>query len=129
MMESRDSTVVSRHDANQGSLASYTSGFVLSVLFTLAPYYIVTHTLLSGPLLVVTLVGFALLQLLVQLLFFLHVGRESHPRWNTMALLFASIVVFILAVGSLWIMNNLDYNMGTPRDMDKQMLEEEGMHH
>lgn len=128
-MGENEEAVISKHDAGHGSLGSYATGFVLSILFTLAPYHIVTGKLIEGPLLVVALISFALLQLMVQLIFFLHVGRESHPRWNTMALLFAVMVVFIVVVGSLWIMDNLNYNMMmSPTEMNNHMMHEEGIY-
>jgi cytochrome o ubiquinol oxidase subunit IV len=122
-----DNPVVSRHETAHGTLGSYITGFALSVLFTLAPYYLVVNNVVTGPTLVL-LIGFALLQLLVQLVFFLHLGRESKPRWNAMLLLFAALVVIIVVVGSLWIMNNLNYNMMSPAETEQRLLQEEGIH-
>lgn len=128
MAEDHDDPIVSHHEAAHGTFGSYAIGFVLSILFTLTPYYLVTHKVLTGSVMVITLIGFAILQLLVQLVFFLHLGRESKPRWNIMLLLFAGLVVLIVVVGSLWIMNNLNYNMMPPMEMDEKLLHDEGMH-
>src|SRR3546814_4114560 len=68
---------LSRHDALHSSI-----GFVLSVILTLIPFVVVMKGFLSGWLLVGLLVAFAIGQLLVQLVFFLHMGKGSDSRWN-----------------------------------------------
>jgi cytochrome o ubiquinol oxidase subunit IV len=108
-----------------GSLKSYTTGFVLSVIFTIIPYALVVRDIISGNVLVAALVGFAFVQLIIQLLFFLHLGRESKPRWNLMIFLFMLLVLLILVLGSLWIMNNLNYNMMSPHETNEYIQEEE----
>jgi cytochrome o ubiquinol oxidase subunit IV len=60
--------------------------------------------------LVAVIIVLAVSQLFVQLLFFLHLSRESRPRWNLIVLLFAAMVLLIVVLGSLWIMNNLNYH-------------------
>lgn len=91
----------------------YTIGFVLSVLLTVAPFYLVMNDMVSGWALTLTLVYFALLQLAVQLVFFLHISSGKDAKWNTMLLGFALLVVVIVVVGTLWIMDNLAYYMGS----------------
>jgi len=125
MSSSHEQTVVSHHHVGQGSAQSYTIGFILSVILTLIPFAIVVKGLLSGWLLVGMLVAFAIGQLLVQLVFFLHLGKGSGSRWNIIMFLFMAMVVIIIVVGSLWIMANLDYNM-MPDEVDEILLEEEG---
>jgi cytochrome o ubiquinol oxidase operon protein cyoD len=71
--------------------------------------------------------GLAVVQLFVQLYFFLHMGDESKPRWNLMAFLFMLLVLVIVVFGSLWIMKNLDYHM-SPSDTSNYMMHEEGIH-
>lgn len=104
-------------------VASYIIGFVLSVILTLLAYSLVVNGVLGGWNLIYALVGLAVVQLLVQLLFFLHLGRESEPRWNLLVFDFTLVVVIILVVGSLWIMNNLHYNM-TPQDRPSDIRNE-----
>ena len=62
----------------------------------------------SGWTLVGALAALAVAQLMVQLVFFLHLGTESKPRWNLTVVLFALMVVVILVFGSLWIMKNIN---------------------
>lgn len=86
-------------------------GFILSIMLIIAAYRIVTHHHLSEGLLTLTLVGLALGQAVVQLVFFLHLGLETKPRWNMLMFLFTVMVILIVLGGSLWIMDNLDYNL------------------
>ncbi len=110
---------------HNGSLKSYTTGFVLSVVLTIIPYYLVVQDVLEGNILVAVLIGFAFLQLIVQLLLFLHLGQETKPRWNLMIFLFMMLMLSILVLGSLWIMNNLDYHMMSPHETNQYIQEEE----
>jgi cytochrome o ubiquinol oxidase subunit IV len=127
-MKHESPTASDKHQGH-GSVASYVTGFVLSVVLTLAAYVLVANKLLSGGLLVAAIVGLAIAQLFVQLLFFLHLGSESKPRWNLTALLFAAMVVVILVIGSLWIMYNLDYQHAdmTGEELDQYIMEDEGI--
>lgn len=112
--------------ASEGGYKSYTIGFALSILLTILPFFMVINDLVNGWALVAWLIGFALAQLVVQLLFFLHLGSERSPHWNLIVLVFAVLTVITVVIGSLWIMHNLDYNM-TPHEADEYIFEEEGI--
>jgi len=90
-----------------GTLKSYLIGFLGSILLTVIAFFLVWTRLYTGYGLILTLIGLALIQAVVQLLFFLHVGKESKPRWETLVFLFMVMVLFIIAIGSLWIMYDL----------------------
>lgn len=96
---------------NEGSFSSYTIGFVLSIALTLLAYFLVVNHVLVGEWLVISVMGLAILQALVQLLFFLHLGAESQPRWGFYTFIFMVVILVIIVVGSLWVMSNLDYRM------------------
>lgn len=116
-------TETDAHGAGHGSYLSYTIGFLLSIVLTLAAYFLVVDKILTGSRLVAAIVGLAVVQLFVQLVFFLHLGRESRPRWNLMVFWFALLVVVIVVFGSIWIMENLDYHM-MPNEMEQRMLDQ-----
>ncbi len=101
----------SKYGSGHGTLKSYIIGFILSILLTIIPYELVVGHLLTGVNLVASVVIFGVLQLLVQLIFFLHLSSESKPRWNLAAFIFTVLVVVILVVGTIWIMYNLNINM------------------
>lgn len=91
-------------------------GFILSIVLTLLAYFIVVEQFLAGWVLILTVAGVATIQGVVQLVFFLHLGIESKPRWNLMIFLFMILLFVILIGGSMWIMRNLDYNIMPPME-------------
>lgn len=101
---------------NRLTLKGYLTGFISSLVFTLLAYLFVTHQLVSRRLLIGVVAAFALAQATVQLIFFLHLGRQPKQRWRLVVLLFMLMVVAILVFGSLWIMYNLNYNQ-TPQQI------------
>lgn len=115
-----------RHGAARGTLTSYTCGFILSIILTLIPYLMVVKHTFTGNGLVAVLIIFAIAQLLVQLVFFLHLGRESKPKWNLLIFIFTVLIVLILVIGTLWIMQNLNYHMA-PTEVDQKIFENEAI--
>lgn len=91
-----------------GSYVSYGIGFIVSLILTGASFLLVVTKSMSGHALMYTLAGLALTQAIFQLLFFLHLGQEDKPRWETLIFLFMLLVLLIVVVGTLWIMNDLD---------------------
>jgi cytochrome o ubiquinol oxidase subunit IV len=110
---------------------SYVRGFLVSLLFTLIPYYLVINHVVSGKALLGTILGFAVLQMIVQVVFFLHLGREKSPHWQA-GFLVATIGAILVVVGaSLWIMHHLHYNMMTPvtsADESKKLVNGEAIY-
>ena len=104
----------------------YVTGFAISLALTLAAYVAAVNNVLGGRAVVLVIAGLGVAQLLVQLVFFLHLGQEARPRWNLTVFLFMLLVVFILVAGSLWIMYNLDYHGPPPKPSEEQLLEDEG---
>ncbi len=110
----------------QGTTKSYIIGFILSLAFTLLPYYMVVNKTLTGNGLLAAILGFAVLQLFVQIFFFLHLGRGPKPFYNVV-FFFATVGVVIIAVGgSLFIMSNLYRNM-SPAVVTKKLAQDEGI--
>jgi cytochrome o ubiquinol oxidase operon protein cyoD len=108
---------------------SYIVGFVLSVVSTLLAYLLVVNHVWPMSMLIIIIAVLAVVQLVVQLIFFLHLGDEKGPRWKLVTIVFAIIVVGILVVGSLWIMDNLNYNMMqfTPAQQNQYLKDNEGI--
>lgn len=98
-------------------LSGYVTGFVLSLACTLLAFWIVythvenSHMIFSHAVIVPMLAILAFSQFVVQLVYFLHLGTESKPRWRLLVFWFMIAIVLIIVVGSIWIMNNLNYNM------------------
>ena len=110
-------------------LVTYITGFILSILLTFFTYSLIqlqihgAETKLSFNLLVPALLCTALIQLFVQLIFFLHLGTEKRPRWNLLFFIITFLSVLVVIVASMWIMNHLNYNM-TPSQMNKYIKDE-----
>lgn len=118
-------SVVSHHSSEHGTFRSYLTGYSLSIALTLAAYLLVVHKRFTNFVVISAIVALALVQFLIQLVFFLHLGRETKPRWKLFVLIFMIIVVSILVFGSLWIMNNLNYRM-TPEQINTYMNNQGG---
>lgn len=88
----------------------YFVGFGLSVSLTLLAFGGVYYDWLKGWWLLGYLITLAVLQLYVQLYFFLHLNSSLESRGRLVAFLFSALVVLIIVFGSLWIMTSLSYN-------------------
>ena len=96
---------------SHGSIGSYTIGFILSVVLTIAAFGLVMNGMLTGENALLAIAGLAFVQIVVHLIFFLHMNASSAQRWNVMAFGFTVLTAVILIVGSLWIMHNVSMNM------------------
>lgn len=114
------------------SVYKYTVGFLLSLILTFVAFTIADMHLhgaqagLTRQVLLPLLGGIALIQAVVQLIFFLHIGREKKPRWQLGVLAFMLLIVGIIVVGSLWIMDNLNYRM-TPQQVNSYLKGQDGL--
>ena len=89
------------------TIRTYLIGFGLSLTLTLAAFLLVAFMPLAREATLAALVAFALMQFVVQLVCFLHLGRGRGAYWNFIAFAFALFIVIVLVGGSLWIMSNL----------------------
>jgi len=80
--------------------------FLTGLSFSLAA----THPFPRG-ILIGVLVFLALMQAIVQLIFFMHMGKEAKPRWMTLVFYFMVLVILIVVLGSLWIISDLDHRV------------------
>lgn len=105
----------------QGTLSSYIIGFALSIILTLAAYFLIVHHVLSNETAIATILSLGALQVWVQLFYFLHVGKEQKPRWNRLVLLLMTLLLAILVLGSLWIMYTVNERTMPSMDMEAIM--------
>lgn len=97
------------HEENHGSVKSYTIGFILSLILTVIPMVIVFNDLMSRTGTIIVIMITAIAQLLVQMLFFMHIKDEKGPRYNLMALSLGALIVITIIAGSVWIMSFNSY--------------------
>ncbi len=121
----------SEPESSWGTPWKYTAGFLWSLLLTMTGYFLVRyhvahhHLYPTDGFMVGALLVLAVIQLMVQLIFFLHLDRGSKRRWNIVVLLFAVMIVMIIVLGSIWIMYHLNYNMSS-QQMNHYLLQQDG---
>lgn len=110
-----------QHDEGaHGTLRDYVTGFVLSVILTAIPFWLVMAKVIPGSTVTaVVILGFAAVQIVVHMVYFLHMNTRSEGGWNLLALIFTGVIVVIVLAGSLWVMFHLNSNMMpmTPHEM------------
>ena len=94
-----------------GSLKDYTIGFLLSVVLTAIPFWLVMTMPLSNGVTAAIILGFAAVQMIVHMVYFLHLNGKLEGGWTMTALIFTIILVVIMMSGSLWVMYHLNTNM------------------
>jgi cytochrome o ubiquinol oxidase subunit IV len=112
--ESYDASNDPAHDAGlaHGTLGSYMIGFGLSVLLTAIPFWLVITKALANPQATgIVIMAFAAVQIVVHMIFFLHMSTRSEGGWTFMALIFTVVLVVITLSGSMWVMYHLNHNM------------------
>lgn len=92
-------------------LRHYLTGFILALVLTAIPFGLVAAELLPRGATLVAIAIAALVQVLVHLRFFLHLNLTTTPRENILAIGFATVLIFIMVGGSLWIMLDLHARM------------------
>lgn len=93
------------------SMRDYIIGFLLSVILTAIPFWLVMTMPLSPGTTGAIIMGFAVVQIVVHMIFFLHMTPKAEGGWSLTSLIFTVIVVVIMLAGSLWVMHHLNTNM------------------
>jgi len=102
-----------------GTRRSYLTGFALSVVLTAIPFWLVMSGVISDPLITTLLImGLGMVQILVHMVYFLHMNTKSEGGWTFMAAMFTIIIIVIALSGSLWVMYHLNTNMMPAMDMN-----------
>ncbi|MBZ9776572.1 cytochrome o ubiquinol oxidase subunit IV [Mesorhizobium sp. CO1-1-8] len=108
------------HGVDHGSLRGYLTGFGLSVVLTAIPFWLVMTNALGNQMAsAIAIMAFAVVQIIVHMVFFLHMNTRSESGWTMMALIFTLILVVIALTGSLWVMYHLNVNMMPGHDMSQ----------
>lgn len=115
----------SNNTPSSGGISSYFAGFALSLILTFTAFLLVVYKVFPAQLLVTSVMAIAVAQLYFQLTLFLHVNKESKPRWNLFILIMTISFIVVIVLGSLWIMGNLDSRHSTSQGVDS-ILEREG---
>lgn len=104
-------------DHDHGSFKTYMIGFLLSVVLTAIPFWLVMTGVLPPQTTGLIITAFAVVQIIVHMIFFLHMNHKSEDGWNMLALIFTIVIVVIAVAGSVWVMYHLNTNMMPTHEM------------
>ena len=103
------------HDTLHITVGGYVTGFVLSVVLTTIPFWLVMAKVFANPTVTTfVILGFAIVQIYVHMVFFLHMTSKAEGGWPWLSLIFTLVLVVITLSGSLWVMYHLKTNMMLP---------------
>ena len=107
--------------APHSTLRGYATGFVLAVILTVIPFWLVMGKVISSSSTAgLVLLGIAMVQIVVHMIYFLHMNTKIEGGWSMLAMMFTVMVVVIMLSGSIWVMYNMNHNM-MPSMMDAAM--------
>ena len=102
------------HDdgAPHATVKGYLTGFILSLILTAIPFWIVMGNVFDkSSTTAFVILAFAAVQIVVHMIYFLHMNAKSEHGWTMLALIFTVVVVVITLSGSLWVMYHMNHNM------------------
>jgi cytochrome o ubiquinol oxidase operon protein cyoD len=111
------------HDSLLSESLSYIVGLGLALLLTAVSFWVASTESLWGPGVAVGLVVLAIAQMGVHLVFFLHLTTGPDNTNNVLALAFGVLIVFLVMIGTIWIMAHLAVNMGPMPEMTNLQMQ------
>ena len=90
---------------------AYFLGMALALILTGISFWVASTGVLWGPGVAVGLVVLAIAQMGVHLVFFLHITSGPDNTNTVLALAFGVLIVFLVMIGTIWIMGHMDANM------------------
>jgi len=97
---------------SHGSLKGYLTGFVLAAILTVIPFWLVMgHVIQSKEVTILIVLALGAIQIVVHMIYFLHLNTHSENGWNMLALIFTVVLVVIVLGASVWVMYNENANM------------------
>ena len=110
------------HAHDHGTMGQLMIGFALAAILTIIPFYLVMAEVdMARSTLVGIIMGLGAVQIVVHLVYFLHLKRSSEEGWNFFATIFAVIILVIVLAGSLWVMHNMNENMMPMHEMNQHI--------
>lgn len=108
--------------ASHSTFKGYMTGFVLAVILTAIPFWLVMGKVFpSSSTTAFVIVAIAAVQVVVHMIYFLHMNTRSEGGWSLLALGFTVVVLFIMLAGSIWVMYHLNANMMPTMEQMKSM--------
>ena len=94
-----------------GHAKEYVIGLILSIILTALPFAMVMGDLGSQSLQVAVILVCCIAQILVQMVFFLHMNMSSSQIWNSASAIYTVVILLAIVIGSMWIFEHLNHNM------------------
>lgn len=109
--------------ASHSTLKGYLTGFILSVILTAIPFWVVMDkAFITSSTTAMVILGIAVVQIVVHMIYFLHMNARSENGWTMLALIFTLVLVVITLTGSIWVMYHLNHNMMPMTTHDMQNM-------
>lgn len=113
------------HDAqhDHGTMKSYVTGFVLAAILTIIPFWLVMAGGLDSRGWTIAVVMLcAVAQVLVHMVYFLHMNGNQEEGWTLLSTIFTIVIVVIVLAGSLWVMFHMNQNMMPQMNHELQVM-------
>lgn len=106
------------HDDIHVTMGDYVKGFILAVILTAIPFYLIMNNVISDRSTAVAVLGiFAIVQVLVHMVYFLHMNGKIQGGWTMLSTIFTVIFLAIAISGTLWVMHNMNTHMMPTHEM------------
>lgn len=108
------------HDDLHVTMGDYVKGFILAVILTAIPFYLVMNNVITDRSTAVAVLGlFAIVQVLVHMVYFLHMNGKIQGGWTMLSTIFTVIFLAIAISGTLWVMFHMNTNMMPGHEMQQ----------
>jgi len=110
-------------DTAHATFKGYMTGFILSVILTVIPFSVVMGEVFeSAALTIGIIIALGAVQIMVHMIYFLHMDAKAEDGWNLLSLLFSGMLIVIMLVGSMWIMFHLHDNTMPPAPAEMRVM-------
>ncbi|WP_404299487.1 cytochrome o ubiquinol oxidase subunit IV [Alicycliphilus denitrificans] len=103
------------HDDLHVSKGDYVKGFILAVILTVIPFWLVMGNVIQDRTTTVLVLGiFAMVQVVVHMVYFLHMNGKIQGGWTMLSTIFTVVFLAVAIVGTLWVMFHMNAQMMAP---------------
>ena len=111
------------HSNILSEVMAYVIGLALALILTGISFWVASTGSLWGPGVAVGLVVLAIAQMGIHLVFFLHITSGPDNTNNVLALAFGVLIVFLVMIGTIWIMAHMNANMGMSPELTNLQMQ------
>lgn len=105
------------HDDLHVTMGDYVKGFIFAVILTVIPFYLVmSGTIQDRATGLVVLGAFAIVQVVVHMVYFLHMNGKLQGGWTMLSTVFTVVFLAIGVAGTLWVMYQMNLHMMPTHD-------------